>query len=260
MSPDPRRISPAPLPHGVDIEQVGAALGLDLDAFYERIVRLIKDCRALHAAVADRDRTIESLRAEVARMQRRDEERVREIDALSATVASRSPDVSTTADLGHQELAGRFQTFAGQDIAGLAQSLGNRAGSAAQRRLRLAELTRNILRLLLIDSVDDPLRLLDRLQAPVDDPSLVETAARICRIADELHSSAGSLTDASWLFDVEPGASIDPSYQEPWGGCDADASIEFAVLPGYRVGERVYLHQQVFTRIDPPGVTPGDGY
>ena len=51
-----------------------------------------------------------------------------------------------------------------------------------------------------------------------------------------------------WEFGCQPGAAVDPNWQEEWPNAVQDGAVEFVVAPAYIVDEgRVLVHQLVFT-------------
>ena len=67
----------------------------------------------------------------------------------------------------------------------------------------------------------------------------------------ELRRQATAL-DPNHVFQFEstPGI-VNPDIQRAWRHCDPEGEISFVVTPAYVLGQRVFLHQEVFTVVRP---------
>jgi hypothetical protein len=229
-------------------QQIGD-VGAHMRAIDKAFVRLLESHEGLAAELDARTREVEHLRALLGELEQQNAELTVRLDSMIAERLRGSAQVSTADNFRHQELADRFTTFVQQDLPGLVQPLGDFAGNPAERYQQTARLTARVLGIVLVDAVADAHELLRRLDVEPTE-AVLRAADRVCAIADGLHDQAVELDNPQgWILGCTRGERLDPDTQSPWGACDAEAPIEFAVVPGYRANGRTYLRQAVFTSI-----------
>jgi hypothetical protein len=231
------------------LQQQMGDVGAHMRAIDKAFVRLLESHEGMAAELDARTREAAHLRARLGELEQQNKDLRVQLDSMIAEKLRGSAEVSTADNFRHQELADRFTTFVQQDLQGLVQPLSEFPGTPAERYHQTARLTSRVLGIVLVDAVADARELLHRLDAEPTE-HLLRAAEQVCTIADSLHDRAVGLENPQgWILDCTPGERIDPTVQAPWGACDADAPIEFAVVPGYCANGRTYLRQAVYTSI-----------
>ena len=240
-------------PAPVNVQRQMGEVAAHMRAIDKSFVRLLESHDVLAEEVETGRREVASLRARLAKLQSDNHDLKVQLDRVIAEKLRDSSNVSTTENLRYQALAGRFDTFVKQDLLALVQPLIGNDEPPAQRPYKTALLIARTLAAVLKDGVVDGVELLRRLDAQ-QAGHLLPQANQICIVADEIQDETIALDNADgegWQLNCRRGEAIDPTLQVPWGPCEANAPIDFVVIPGYRVNGRTYLHQAVFTRIGP---------
>lgn len=153
--------------------------------------------------------------------------------------------------LRHQELAEKFRFLLEQDVLRFVAE-GVREYDRRAREQARAAMTRDVCRALFLGA--DP-RPGDIWQAhphsqtrshpgrPLEDfiEGLAESARALRREIAELPG------EQLWDFEFAPGESLDKSRQQVWRGSPPDLPVRDVIVPGYVLGERVLVLQQVLT-------------
>ncbi|CRK56806.1 hypothetical protein [Alloactinosynnema sp. L-07] len=161
--------------------------------------------------------------------------------ALSERSAT-THDAATLDQAEHTVLADQFRDLIAQDVQHLLRKHQRTTIGRPTPQL-LAQHIHALCRDLFIDGHRDPATACRRLG--MDPADQGEGMHELIGKVKVLCQRAG---DVEWDLDVAPGRVLDPKRQQPWGQCDPTTVIEFAVAPAYRVGRRVYVKQQVFTK------------
>ncbi|MRH87910.1 hypothetical protein GFY24_10710 [Nocardia sp. SYP-A9097] len=194
-------------------------------------------CDRLHRqALPSMSRDIAQLFAEFAELNGR----------FTAILANRhesgQSDTTTTDHLGHYEISHQLRSFVEQDLRRAVQRILPPGTSSTDRAHLISRCAAALFKNREIDraAVEEIFRAeaVDTAQLEYD---ILQRAAEIRQAATDLGH------DHRWDFTCEPGTSLDPETQEPWGVCDPDEPTAFVVVPSYYVSRRLLLKQQVVT-------------
>jgi len=171
---------------------------------------------------------------------------------LTSLSQRRTAERLTSGDyLVHHQISQSYRDLIGQRLLDAAVMAGadGELGEAAAR----ASLARALFDAEMVGrGAEDALAGLGDLPVPADGFwQLWESAAQIR--GDALASGHAH----RWVFDFEPGAAMDPSWQEPLEGCEPADPVLLVVAPAYLVEDKYYVKQLVYTQPSPPEPEPG---
>lgn len=158
---------------------------------------------------------------------------------------------SNNAVLRHQELAEKFRFLMEQDVLRFVAE-GVREYDRRAREAARAAMTREVCRALFLGS--DP-RPADVWQAHPHSRMRSHPGRQLEDFIEGLAESARALRreiaelpgEQLWDFEFVPGESLDKSRQQVWRGSQPDLPVRDVIVPGYVLGERVLVLQQVLT-------------
>ncbi|MBL7252717.1 hypothetical protein [Paractinoplanes lichenicola] len=173
------------------------------------------------------------------------------ISKLSQEMTRQRNDLVSADHLQHQEILPRLKQFIQQDLVFAVSGL---AKTEHHRALIMQNLSR-----LLFDRAYD-LQPSEELLADLQQHHITIAPAEFSRLRDaatDLKDRANATGHGhAWTLDCVEGAAIDDSSQQLWDGADRDQAVSVVVAPGYRVGDKIYAKQWVFTQ-PLPEKTPG---
>ncbi|GLZ78689.1 hypothetical protein Afil01_34960 [Actinorhabdospora filicis] len=164
---------------------------------------------------------------------------------------SESGGSANNAVLRHQELAEKFRFLMEQDVLRFVAE-GVREYDRRAREQARAAMTREVCRALFLGA--DP-RPADIWQAHPHSRDRNHPGRQLEDFIEALAEAARSLRreiaelpgEQLWDFEFAPGETIDKARQQVWRGSPPDLPVRDVIVPGYVLGDRVLVLQQVLT-------------
>jgi hypothetical protein len=217
-------------------------IGAELDAMAGQLHEIPAAVRDLTARIRLLTDEVTSLRAQLETLQGRFAQ------LLAEEHERRRPGTMRPEDLEFYEVGDDLHTFFKQ-LSAIAREATSTGTSPEDRAVVVCELMN-----VLVGPAANRQRLVGVLAASSRDAKWARLMAKEieARFAAIEKRANGLGRDGRWEVVDSSSRRIDPSSQEPWLGCDADDEVVFTVTPAYRVGPKLLVKAQVFTRPPAP--------